>query len=38
MFVFVFDAALFRFSAHAPQIAALFQLPPTSAKAPRKSV
>lgn len=38
MFVFVFDAALFKFKADAPQIAALFQLPPTSATAPRKSV
>ena len=38
MFVFVFDAALFKIKADAPQIAALFQLPPTSATAPRKSV
>lgn len=38
MFVFVFDAALFKFKHDAPHNAALFQLPPTSATAPRKSV
>ena len=38
MFVFVFEAALFKFKQEAPHNAALFQLPPTSATAPRKSV
>ena len=38
MFVFVFDAALFYFKQDAPHSAALGQLPPTSAAAPRKSV
>ncbi len=38
MFVFVFEATLFKFKQEAPHNAALFQLPPTSATAPRKSV
>ena len=38
MFVFVFEAALFKFKQEAPHHAAAAQLPPTSATAPRKSV
>ncbi len=33
MFVFVFDAALFKFTYDAPSKVELFQLPPTSATA-----
>ena len=38
MFVFVFEAALFKFKQKAPSRAALFQLPPTSATAHRYTV
>ena len=38
MFVFVFEAALFKFKQEAPHNAALFQLPPTSASSPCQSL